>query len=157
MFAHHTIVRDTSFFDEDLKASIAIVHGFGESSDFFIEPAIQFALNGFDCHLIDLRGYGFSAGVRCSSNKIYDYQYEVLTLLKQVNPNLPVFIYSHSMGALTVATFLMNNLNLRIQGVIFSAPFFGLHKRSNIDQNKKDMIGVIAPHLEVILELSFIL
>jgi hypothetical protein len=40
MFAHHTIVRDTSYFDEDLKATIAIVHGFGESSDIFIETAL---------------------------------------------------------------------------------------------------------------------
>ena len=82
MFAYYSNVRDTSFYDKDLKASIAIVHGFGESSDFFIETAIQYALNGFDCHLIDLRGYGYSAGVRFAVNKIYDYQHEVVTILK---------------------------------------------------------------------------
>lgn len=82
MFALHTNVKDTSYFDEDLKASIAIVHGFGENSDVFLESAIIYALNGLDVHLIDLRGYGFTAGSRMMQHKISDYQYEVTALLK---------------------------------------------------------------------------
>ena len=40
MFTFHTSVRDTTYFDEDLKATLAIVHGFGENSDIFIESAL---------------------------------------------------------------------------------------------------------------------
>ena len=58
MLTFYTNIRDTSFLDEDLKASVAIVHGFGENSDIFLETALQFALNGFDVHLVDLRGFG---------------------------------------------------------------------------------------------------
>lgn len=40
MFAFHTHIMDTSYFPEDLKATIAIVHGFGENSDIHIESAL---------------------------------------------------------------------------------------------------------------------
>jgi len=43
LFLLHTNMRDTSFFDEDLKATMAIVHGFSENSDIFLESALQYA------------------------------------------------------------------------------------------------------------------
>jgi alpha-beta hydrolase superfamily lysophospholipase len=70
VYTLHSRFRDTTFFDEDIKASIAIFHGFGENSDIFMETALQFAMNGLDVHLIDLRGFGFSGGNRCGGNKI---------------------------------------------------------------------------------------
>jgi alpha-beta hydrolase superfamily lysophospholipase len=41
-----------------------MVHGFAECSDNFFEMAYQFALNGFDVHLFDIEGFGFSSGTR---------------------------------------------------------------------------------------------
>ena len=73
MFSLHTRLNDTSLFEEDYKATIAIVHGFGENSDIFLESALVFALNGFDVHLIDLRGFGFSGGARCGGNTVKDF------------------------------------------------------------------------------------
>lgn len=64
MVAYHTQLRDTSIPDEQLRATIAIVHGFAENSDIHLESALQYALNGFEVHLIDLRGYGLSGGFR---------------------------------------------------------------------------------------------
>lgn len=68
-----------------------------------------------------------------ANNKIYDYQYDVECLLRQVNPDLPLFIYAHSMGGLTVTTFLTNNPNLNVSGVILSAPFLGMNKSKALD------------------------
>lgn len=62
---YHTVVRNTKVTDEEIVASMIMLHGFGESSDFFLEPAINYALNKFDVHLIDLRGFGLSSGPRC--------------------------------------------------------------------------------------------
>ena len=109
MYLMHTHIRDTSLFDEDIKATLCIVHGFGECSDIFLEPAMTYAMNGLDVHLIDLRGFGYSAGTRCGGNKILDYHHDVTTLLKTVNPTLPLFLYGHSMGGLTLITYLLNN------------------------------------------------
>lgn len=109
MFTYHTTIRDTSILDKDIKASFAIVHGYGENSDIFLESALQYALNGFDVHLVDLRGFGMTGGTRMAGWKISELHYDVIAMLKQVNPLLPLFIYGHSMGGLTVLSLLINN------------------------------------------------
>ena len=38
------------------KASIVMVHGNSENSDMFLEVGIHHALNGFEAHIIDLKG-----------------------------------------------------------------------------------------------------
>ena len=81
LFYAHTRVVDTSYFEEDLKASLAIVHGFGEDSDVFLEPALNYALNGFDVHLIDMRGYGYSAGARGAKQTLVSFHEDVVVLL----------------------------------------------------------------------------
>ena len=80
-FSYHTNLKDSRLFEEDLKATIAIVHGFGENSDIFLESAILYALNGFDVHLVDLRGYGLTGGPRMNSLGIADYHHDVTCLL----------------------------------------------------------------------------
>lgn len=52
----------------NIKASICIVHGFGEYSGRFLDIGEHFAKAGFVVHLIDLRGFGYSGGARgCST------------------------------------------------------------------------------------------
>lgn len=148
-FTYHTNLRDTKLFDEDLKATIAIVHGFGENSDIFLESAILYALNGFDVHLIDLRGYGLTGGPRMNTQGIAEYHRDVTCLLQQVNPKLPLFIYGHSMGGLTITSYLTNNPHIKVSGVILSAPFLGFNPSKKIDQTKKTLVSLLAPHLEV--------
>jgi acylglycerol lipase len=140
MFCMHTRVRDTSLFEDDYKATIAIVHGFAENSDIHLESAMTYALNGLDVHLIDLRGYGFSGGSRCGGNKVSDYHYDVATLLKQVNPKLPLFVLGHSMGGLTVSSFFINNPNLNISGLILSAPLLSFTEQLGMDEKKKFLV-----------------
>jgi alpha-beta hydrolase superfamily lysophospholipase len=153
MFTLHTSLRDSTYFDEDLKATFAIVHGYGENSDIFLETALQYALNGFDVHLIDLRGYGLSGSARMSRHRVHDYHHDVSVLLQMVNPKLPLFIYGHSMGGLTILTYLMNNPDLNIAGVVLSAPFLGIAERQNVDEAKKLIVRFLAPHLDVSYQL----
>ena len=86
MFTFHTNIRNTALKDEDIIGTLAMLHGFGENSDLFLESGLQFALNGFDVHLIDLRGFGQSGGSRMTINRIQDYHLDVTTLLKLANP-----------------------------------------------------------------------
>ena len=142
-------MRDTSYSDAYIKATFVIIHGLSENSDLFLESAIQYALNGFDVHLIDLRGFGLSAGVRMAQNKISDYHHEISALLKEVNPVLPLFIYGHSMGGLSIATYLTNNPNLNIAGVVMSAPLLEFHDSFGMDSKKRFLVKLLQPHIEV--------
>jgi len=86
-----------------------------------------------------------------SGNTIHNYQKDVAILLEQVNPKLPLFIYSHSMGGLTIASLLSNNPHLNIAGVMFSAPFLTFADRCGVNEVKKVLVKILAPHLEEFL------
>eukprot|EP00347_Sterkiella_histriomuscorum_P006574 403352255 len=148
MFTYHTNLRDITIQEENLKGSFCIVHGYGENSDIHLESAIQYALNGFDVHLIDLRGFGMTGGTRMAGFKIHDLHYDVAVLLRWVNPNLPLFIYGHSMGGLTILSFLINNPQLNISGVILSAPLTGFHPISQVDDTKANLVRIIGHEIE---------
>ena len=81
-------------------------------------------------HLIDFEGFGFSGGKRVSGLCVENMHKQITSLLTQVNPDLPLFFFCHSMGCLAVENYL--NLNQghltdgSLSGVIFSAPFFGM-------------------------------
>ena len=53
------------------------------------------------------------------------------------------------MGGLTITSYLTNNPQINVAGVILSAPFLGWGPTKDIDAAKKFLIGLLAPHLEV--------
>lgn len=79
------------------KATIAIVHGLGQNSDLFIEYGIQFAMNGYKVQAIDLRGFGWSGGLKAQYT-ITEIQSDIVALLKEADAEIPLFLYAHSMG-----------------------------------------------------------
>jgi alpha-beta hydrolase superfamily lysophospholipase len=118
---YHICHTEISHKEEKPKATIAFFHGMGQGSDAFVEFGIQFAMNGFHVEAIDYRGFGQSGGIRCDS-PITDCQRDIVALLKEVDSELPLFVYGHSMGALILTSFLMNNPEINVSGVIMSAP-----------------------------------
>ena len=105
------------------KASLCLVHGFAEHSGRLINIAIYFGLAGFEVHMIDLRSYGLSGGARAGHN-LLEFQKDIQLLLLQARPELPCFLWGHSMGGLLVSTICMNNPGLQISGAVISAPLF---------------------------------
>jgi uncharacterized Rmd1/YagE family protein len=51
--------------DKDAFATIAMIHGFAESSMLsMLESAMHHALNGFEVLLADMKSYGHASGTR---------------------------------------------------------------------------------------------
>lgn len=125
MYCYLTELSDVTVSQK--HASLAMIHGFAQCSDTFVEAALHFALNGYYVHLVDLEGFGFSGGCRINRLTIEKFHHQVNTVLEQVNPDLPCFLFGHSMGGLTVNAYLGYNPDIakRLAGVIFSAPYFG--------------------------------
>jgi len=98
--------------------------------------------------MIDLKGQGFSGGSRCGGNKIQDFHKDISTLFKYVKPTLPLFLYGHSMGGLSVASYLANNPNLKISGMILSAPLLAMSERAKIDEVKRGLIKALASQFD---------
>ena len=49
-------------------------------------------------------------------------------MLKEMDPNLPLFIFGHSMGGSIVSSFFMNNPWLNTAGIMLSAPAVGMNE-----------------------------
>lgn len=107
------------------KASLCIIHGFGEHQGRFLHVADFFAKNHFAVHLIDLRGFGYSGGARGSQN-IPQLHMDIEVLMRQVSKELPLYLYGHAMGGLLIITLLMRNPHLKIAGIITTSPLLNL-------------------------------
>ncbi len=110
-----------------------MVHGFSECSDGFMESAIQYALNGMVVHAVDIECHGYAAGVRGSGIRIDAFHFSVIAMIQRFEDGLPTFLYGNSMGCMVVNTFLLKNPDLKIAGVIFSAPFFGFSENYKLN------------------------
>ena len=115
------------------KAVIALVHGFGEHIGRYAHFAKFFNTEGFAVQGIDVRGHGKSDGRRGHTPN-YDIILDDLDIflasVKNNNPNLPVFLYGHSMGGAIVLNYVTKRKS-KLAGVIASAPLIHLSFKAN--------------------------
>jgi alpha-beta hydrolase superfamily lysophospholipase len=87
--------------EEAPRAVMLLVHGIGEHSGRYVHLARFFTQAGLVVVSYDLRGHGKSEGVR-GYIPVYESLLDDINLLEQkgrsLYPNLPVFLYGHSLG-----------------------------------------------------------
>ena len=137
------------------KASICIVHGFGEHSGRFLDIAETFVNESFVVHLIDLRGFGYSGGPRgCST--IAELHSDIEVLLKQVSRDLPLFLYGHSLGGMLILSLALRNPELNLAGIITTSALIKFIKDRNLSAGKLFMIRMMGKALEDVVVNSMI-
>jgi acylglycerol lipase len=110
------------------RAIINLIHGMGEHSARYHAWARQFADKSFIVRSMDLRGHGRSEGKRgyiASYQRLIDDISAFLELGKEEFPNLPLFIYGHSLGGNLVLNYAMQQI-LNVNGIIITSPWFEL-------------------------------
>ena len=147
--------------DTEIKAVVTLVHGFGEHSsrytpyiDYFLKKGIAFV--GFD-H----RGHGKSDGKR-GTVKSYEAFMNDMDLVtektKELFPNLPHFIYGHSMGGNIAFNYLLRR-KPKLSGGIITSPWFALTKDPNfLLKGMISFLKQIIPNLTIEsgLEINYI-
>ena len=103
-------------------------------------------MNGYKVELIDFRGYGWSGGSR-AEHTLLEMQHDIVALLKEVDPELPLFLHAHSMGAMIAVSFLVNNPDLNISGVILQAPLISNPKHIKLDTFRLMAAQFLSDHL----------
>jgi alpha-beta hydrolase superfamily lysophospholipase len=83
-----------------------------------------------------------------ANNSIKMFCEDIAFLLKMVKADKPLFIYGHSMGGLTVASFLTNNPHLNISGAVLSAPLLSMPKSVGINNKKRILIDLLVPEID---------
>ncbi|HUH73685.1 MAG TPA: lysophospholipase [Chitinophagales bacterium] len=110
------------------KAVITLVHGLGEHIERYEHVAKVLTDDGYAIVGYDHRGHGKSDGNR---GHIPDYEQFMddvtlaLNKTRELFPNLPLFIYGHSMGGGLVANYLIRR-QPKVKAAILTAPYFGL-------------------------------
>lgn len=112
--------------NENIKAVICLVHGFGEHSSRYAHVADFFTKNNYALLTCDLRGHGKSKGARGHTTSYDALLNDVDILLGKAEtlfPNTKKILYGHSMGGGIVANFILRRKS-NIVGAILSSPFF---------------------------------
>jgi alpha-beta hydrolase superfamily lysophospholipase len=92
------------------KGVVAIVPGFNSHSGYYDWVAMQLTGNGLAVYAIDLRGRGKSDGERFYVQNFEDYVTDAasfVSIVKEKEKGLPVFMLGHSAGVSLHATTLL--------------------------------------------------
>jgi alpha-beta hydrolase superfamily lysophospholipase len=94
------------------KALIALIHGLGEHTSRYVHVAEALTGAGYALAGFDLRGHGKSGGPRGHTSSLNAYMQDIrqfVDLLKQRYPDLPRFLYGHSLGGLLTLTYAVQH------------------------------------------------
>jgi alpha-beta hydrolase superfamily lysophospholipase len=112
-----------------VQAVLCMVHGLGDHMMRHAHVAQYLAEHQIAVVLFDQRGHGTSAGKRghiSSYDALLDDIQAILTQAQKLCPDVPLFLYGHSMGGNEVANFVLKREVSSITGVIISSPWFKL-------------------------------
>lgn len=108
--------------DENPKAIIQIVHGLVEHSGRYLNVVNELVPKGYIIYASDQRGHGKSEGIKAfvkNFEYFVDDQKTFFELIKEKEPDLPIFLLGHSMGA-SVSILFASKYQEGLQGLILS-------------------------------------
>ena len=111
------------------KGVVQIIHGFGEHIDMYSDLAAFLTANGYHCVIHNQRGFGKMLGkteseARKARGIIADYSFflkdaeTVRNAVTQWYPELPIFLYGHSMGGNIAISILRNHSNMYKKAIL---------------------------------------
>lgn len=106
------------------KAALLIVHGLAEHSGRYMNVVNHFVPLGYAVYGIDHFGHGKSDGTRAYIERFQDFTASVkiyFDMIRQWQPELPIFLVGHSMGGLIGAAYLLDYQH-ELTGAILSGP-----------------------------------
>ncbi|MEM6398489.1 MAG: lysophospholipase [Bacteroidota bacterium] len=119
--------------NEHARAVIGLIHGIGEHARRYDHMAEYLTAAGFGMVGYDRVGYGRSGGKRgyvADYSHYYDGIAQLIIECERLYPDLPVFLYGHSMGGNLVLNYIIKR-HPKVAGVIASAPYIKLPFKVN--------------------------
>jgi alpha-beta hydrolase superfamily lysophospholipase len=139
--------------EDQPKATVAIVHGYGEHSTRYTDVAGHLVNYGYTVETFDLRGHGRSEGKRTFVRSFDAYLVDLDRFLKRVKERMKssnLFLLGHSMGGAIVTLFAMTR-KPDGKGLILSGPALKISDDiSPLLVRLSSMIGMVLPKLPTI-------
>lgn len=107
-----------------MQAVVIALHGFNDYSRAFSSVGPYFAAQGIGLIAYDQRGFGLSekTGIWAGASEYGEDLDSIIRVVHERYPEIPVFLLGESMGAAVVISALEHNPDVRVEGVILSAP-----------------------------------
>lgn len=112
---------------------MVLIHGLAEHSGRYAATAVHFAQHGWAIYACDLRGHGLSSdGRKPGRVHVDDFDHygrdveTILSLARQLYPDLPGVILGHSMGGLIALRYVIEN-PAALDGAVISSPGLCVH------------------------------
>jgi alpha-beta hydrolase superfamily lysophospholipase len=113
---------------ESPRATIVLLHGFGEHTGHYHRLAFALNAHGYDVWGLDHTGHGLSAGERGlfpSVTALAENASLLADLAESGSPRLPIFLVGHSLGGITAALIAVGGR--KIDGLVLTGtPLSGL-------------------------------
>ena len=136
----------------DIKGVVQLVHGMAEHKERYLGFMEYLTQHGYICVLHDHRGHGKSVRDKEDLGYLYDHEatyivedvHQINMLLHKSYPDLPVYLFGHSMGSLVVRAYC-KQYDTTIDGLIVcgspsenKAASFGKALASLMEKSKTD-------------------
>lgn len=136
---------------QDAKATILLVHGYGEHSGRYDEIANRLNKSKYDVYTYDRRGEGQSEGKQGHIQSIQNHVLDLIEIKKSIHPKGKLFLMAHSLGGLVSLAYLLDHKPDDIEGVILSSPFIKIDDgTAPLLQKLARIIAAILPKLPTI-------
>ena len=110
--------------DQKPKALVALVHGLGEHTARYAHVGKALTDSGYILVGFDLRGHGRSGGSRGHAPSLETYMQDIRQFFVRLEtryPDLPHFLYGHSLGGLLVLAYA-TQYGAHLRGVVATGP-----------------------------------
>lgn len=143
----------------DMKALVAVVHGYAEHGGRYKAVASRLAEEGFGTIALDVRGHGGSGGARGYCSAFQEYLDDVDLFLKLAAERAggkPLLLLGHSHGALILLRRLLAGpLPVKVAGAVFTSPFLGIAiPVSGMKLRAAEVLSKIMPKLSLKNEID---
>lgn len=128
------------------KGALLFVHGLGEHSGRYRNPADYFVPRGWACYGLDYRAHGRSPGRKVHINAFDDFLADVGAahdLVLRRHAGSKTFLVGHSQGGLISILYALRRPQ-DLPGVVISSPALGIHPSSQPNAVLKAAAGVIS-------------
>jgi lysophospholipase len=119
----------------EARGVIIISHGFSECAVKYHEAAYYFLEMGLNVYIIDHRGHGRSFRMTADPSLVHvtdyrelisDFEYFAREIVSRENPELPLFVYAHSMGG-AIAASALEDIPELFDRAVLSSPMLSIN------------------------------
>ncbi|ROO86682.1 alpha-beta hydrolase superfamily lysophospholipase [Actinocorallia herbida] len=132
---------------------VVFVHGVHEHGGRYAPVAARLGEAGYACYAVDHPGHGRSPGNRGNIDGMDTTVAGVAALVTMAadrHPDVPVFVYGHSLGGLVALTYLTGERHPRVVGAVISAPALDTSASNAVQRAFAPVLSRFLPDLGVL-------